>query len=382
VSNSSATPSAVGAATVSGAVCWCGNREFTTFSPAYLRCSACHTLVVRRMPSESALLVADDDHDFYGRGYYERHIVSEYGLPPLVERARRDLPERCLHWLRTLLRYKHPPATVLELGSAHGGFVSLLRSAGFDATGLEMSPSTVEFACRTFGVPMLVGPVQEQPIEPRSIDVIALFDVLEHLPDPPGTMRHCLTLLKPDGLLIVQMPDAPDGGTYDDLVAADAPFLQHMKEKEHLHLFTRDAARQLFAGVGCDFVEFEPAIFEHYDMCLVASRRPPARPSAEQLEASLTATASGRLVLALLDLDDQKHEITQRYVASEADREARLQVIEAQGRDLGMRRGQRADVLAVIDAASKTFAGRWFARDLLRRLAALLDEPDAPDVRK
>ena len=111
-----------------------------------------------------------------------------------------------MHWLQTLVKFKRPPAETIELGCAHGGFVALMQWAGFTARGLELSPWIVKFAEQTFGIPMLLGPIEDQPIEPASLDVIALMDVLEHLPDPVGTMAHCLRLLKPDG--ITPDPDA------------------------------------------------------------------------------------------------------------------------------------------------------------------------------
>src|SRR5713101_4073412 len=101
--------------------CWCGSAELHLFSPDYLEC----------------------------------HHAA-YGGPDFYTRTRGDLTERALYWLRTLLQYRLPPGKVLELGSAHGGFVALLRSAGFDATGLEMSRWVVDFARQTFGVPMLL----------------------------------------------------------------------------------------------------------------------------------------------------------------------------------------------------------------------------------
>ncbi|MGQ9532551.1 MAG: class I SAM-dependent methyltransferase, partial [Desulfotomaculales bacterium] len=118
-------------------------------------------------------------------------------------RARTDLPERCLYWLRTLLKYKLPPGRVLELGCGHGGFVALLRWAGFEAIGLELSPWVVGFARQTFGIPTLLGPVENQVIEPSSLEAIVLMDVLEHLPNPLSTLRHCLELLKQDGIFVI-----------------------------------------------------------------------------------------------------------------------------------------------------------------------------------
>ncbi len=82
---------------------------------------------------------------------------------------------------------------------------------------VEMSPWVVEFGQKTFGVPISVGPVEDLDIAPGSLDVIALMDVLEHLPDPAATMAHCLKLLKPDGLLLIQTPQFKEEMNYDGI---------------------------------------------------------------------------------------------------------------------------------------------------------------------
>src|SRR4051812_39212567 len=166
--------------------CWCGNTELSPFSPTYLKCSLCETLILARMPKPSISKVSDDELDFYGRGYWLSYQEKNFGYPNVTIRSRTDLPERCLHWLRTALKYKLPQGRCLELGSAHGGFVALLRWAGFDATGLELSPWMMNYARQTFDVPMLLGRIEEQAIEAGSLDVVGLMDVLEHLPDPAG----------------------------------------------------------------------------------------------------------------------------------------------------------------------------------------------------
>src|SRR6185503_8503899 len=115
-------------------LCWCDKSSLVTFSPDYAVCQHCGTLVSQVGLSVEQLTVRDDDQDFYGREYWLSHQRQDLGLPDIYARARSDLPERGLYWLRTLLSYKLPPARVLELGSSHGGFVALLRWAGFDAT--------------------------------------------------------------------------------------------------------------------------------------------------------------------------------------------------------------------------------------------------------
>ena len=59
------------------------------------------------------------------------------------------------HWLRTLMQFVLPPARVLEVGCGHGGFVAMMRQAGYDAMGLELSPSIVKFARDTFDIPVI-----------------------------------------------------------------------------------------------------------------------------------------------------------------------------------------------------------------------------------
>jgi hypothetical protein len=82
------------------------------------------------MPPVTIAEVRDDSRDFYGREYWFSTQEELLGLPNLERRARLDLPERCLYWLRTILKYKRPPARVLEIGAAHGGFIAELRWCG------------------------------------------------------------------------------------------------------------------------------------------------------------------------------------------------------------------------------------------------------------
>jgi len=320
--------------------CWCGNDQLKEFSPEYLECSKCGTLVSCEGLGVEDTQVKNDDVDFYGKEYWLSHQTEHYGFPDIYQRARQDLVERCIYWLHTLLDYKLPPATVLELGCSHGGSVALLHWAGFRASGLEMSPWVVEFAHKTFNIPMLLGRVEDQQIEAESLDAIVLYDVLEHLPEPLDTLGYCASLLKPDGILIVQIPSFEEGKLYLDMVKQNDSFLELMQPIEHLHLFSRRAAQQFFERLSFNYLEFKPALFA-YDMYLVASREPLVKRSPEEIEASLLASTSGRLVQALLDqtatlqqLQASHQELVAFYQASESDRADRLQVIENQGQDL------------------------------------------------
>ena len=353
--------------------CWCGNSDLEPFSPAYRRCLACGTLVATRAAGPELARVGYDEQGFYGRDYWFTHQEKDLGSASIVSRARTDLPERCLHWLRALLKYRLPPASILELGSAHGGFVALLRWAGYAASGLELSPWVAGYARQTFDVPMFVGPVEEQAIAPGSLDAIALMDVLEHLPDPAGTLRHCLQLLRPDGLLLMQTPALPEGATYEQMQSEHSPFLEQLKGDEHLYLFSTRSVRELLQRLGAGHVALEPAIFAHYDMFLAASRAPLTAHPWDEAEMALTATPGGRLVLALLDLQAeaarlthlegernearaQAEHLTRQLETAQADRAERLAVIQEQGVRIGQLQAERNNLQALAETLQTQLA--------------------------
>jgi 2-polyprenyl-3-methyl-5-hydroxy-6-metoxy-1,4-benzoquinol methylase len=308
--------------------CWCGNADLLPFGPEYGECRACGTLVyLKDMPPEQ-LLVRDDKTDFYGKKYWLEHQQDAFGNVDIHTRARNDLTERNLHWLKTLIKYRLPSAKVLELGCSHGGFVALLRQAGYDAAGVEMSPWVVEYGQNTFGVPISVGPIETLEIDPGSLDVIALMDVLEHLPDPVATMAYCLKLLKPDGLLLLQTPQFKEGMNYAALVETNARFQEMLIPDEHIYLFSDRSVTRLFKQLGAEYIQFEPAIFGHYDMFFAVSRVPLQVNTPEQVESALLAEPNGRFVLALLDLRERELDLTRKLQESEADRLARSEQIE------------------------------------------------------
>ncbi len=302
--------------------CWCGNTDYQPFGPDYGECTVCGTLVyLLEMPPEK-LLVHDDESDFYGKNYWLERQKDEFGTADIFSRARTDLTERNLHWLKTLLKYRSPSdGKALELGCSHGSFVALMRMAGFDASGVELSPWVVDFAQKTFGVPISLGPIENLDITPGSLDVLVAMDVLEHLPDPATTMGRCLELLKPDGLLLLQTPQFIGGASYEEFVAGKNRFLEMLIPEEHIYLFTRESVTRMFRGLGARFIHFEPAIFAHYDMFFVVSRTHLTWRPTDDVSATLESRPVGRMALALLDLRE-------RELASESDRIARGEQID------------------------------------------------------
>lgn len=360
--------------------CWCGNSDFKSFGPKYGECKVCGTLVASNSLTDEQLTVHNDETDFYGKQYWTGHQAQSFGFPDISIRARNDLTERNLHWLKTLMKFRLAPSNVVEIGCAHGSFVALLRQVGYQAIGVEMSPWVVEFGRKTFAIPIEVGPVENLDIPVGSLDAIALMDVIEHLPDPIATMRHCLDLLRPDGILLIQTPEFQEGMKYDDLLASKSPFLEQLKADEHLYLFSTRSITEFFSRMGADYIQFEPAIFKHYDMFFVVSREPLSVNEPAEIESSLLYTPEGRLALALLDLRDRELSLADKLATSEADRQTRLEQVNRLSellREVEADRAARAEQIETLTSMVETSEADRAARaQQIDLLTAMLKESE------
>ncbi len=273
-----------------------------------------------------------------------------------MDRARADLPERAVFWLSTVLRFRRPPGRMLELGCGPGAFVGILAQAGFEAEGLELSPAVVELARRHFGVTVHCGPLEEQALPSEQYCGVSAFDVLEHLPDPVGTLERAVELLEPGGWLLLQTPGFRDpAGGYEEMVEKSDHFLEHLKPEEHLTLFSENSLRMLLARVGLEHVQFMPALYD-YDMYAIASREPLVELEPEAASQALLASPSQRMALALLDLTKEKEAVRERWQTAEEDRRQRMKIILDQAGEVGDLRGQLESTQQELGRAHQTGA--------------------------
>jgi SAM-dependent methyltransferase len=109
--------------------------------------------------------------------------------------------------LQSIQKYLPPKgAKILDVGTAGGGFLEAAQRFGYEAVGLEPSHFMVEQG-RQNGLKIEQGSMDNHPFAPASFDMVCLWDVLEHVPNPEATLAAIRKIIKPHGVLLINYPD-------------------------------------------------------------------------------------------------------------------------------------------------------------------------------
>ncbi len=102
----------------------------------------------------------------------------------------------------------------LEVGCGYGGLLIAFHNHGYQVTGLDINPDLVKFAqlnLSDFGInqPVLQADILSSDIVNKigRFDVIALYDVIEHVDDVPRCLDQLAELLNPGGMIGFKIPN-------------------------------------------------------------------------------------------------------------------------------------------------------------------------------
>ncbi|HUG13436.1 MAG TPA: class I SAM-dependent methyltransferase, partial [Thermomicrobiales bacterium] len=192
---------------VDGAGCaLCGGERFRTLFVArdrllgrpgefpVARCHACGLTQLRPPPSADTLAA------HYPDTYYP---LDAEPAAEAIDVAR-GLLERVADWTT---RSGRTAPRVLDVGCGTGLYLHLARQQGMSARGVELSESAAAYGRERFGLDIHHGTLETAALSPGSFDVITMWHVLEHLPDPVGALRRCASALAPGGSLLIGTPN-------------------------------------------------------------------------------------------------------------------------------------------------------------------------------
>ncbi len=151
----------------------------------------------------------------------------------------KERPDISTNDLRLIARWLPTTGRVLDIGSGHGGFVELARTAGFFAVALDRNPdAAVEWRQRVLGV---IADALMLPFTARAFDVVRAKDVIEHFPDPLHFVVTMRRVIRPGGLLVIHTPS---------VWSMFYPVANFWDEYTHIRPFTRLALERVATEAG------------------------------------------------------------------------------------------------------------------------------------
>lgn len=222
-----------------------GRDRFHDISGTYclVRCRQCGLIYLDPTPTPEEL---------------DRHYPVDY-IP--YSKAIDDEPGLLKRWDRRYGMYKRyravtqstgrEPGRVLDVGCATGNFLDAMRRhGGWQPVGVELNPYASNYARERLGLDVFTGTLEEAGFRDSSFDVVTLWDVLEHVPDPRTTLQEIARVLRTGGILVASLPNP---GTWE--IGLFGPYWAGWDVPRHLHLFTHDVIARYLEEAGFELIK-------------------------------------------------------------------------------------------------------------------------------
>ena len=256
-----------------------------------VQCRRCGlTYVNPRLPSAQL-------HEMYQEDYWASDRAKEFGYsgylaegPLYLRTYRRRMP--------IIRRHKPQPGAVLDVGCAAGFFLAVAAEEGWRPTGVELSAPMAQYARDELHLAdVRRGDLLSIELPAAAFDVITLWDVLEHLEDPPAHLAAARRLLKPDGVLVIETQNV--ASLFARLLGRK---WQHYKHAEHLYHFDPATLSRLLSEAGFEVLENTPRLGGKYvSMDFLVERIGRIHPWLSTLAAPLRLIGSRALYVNLRD---------------------------------------------------------------------------------
>jgi SAM-dependent methyltransferase len=221
----------------------CGSRSQTLLYEKngwpVVRCGECGLVFVGREPSPEKLIA------LYDENYYEDPAEEGYAGYAAAEARKRHHDRSLLNELAKLVT----PGELIEIGCAYGFFLDEARQHGWRIQGLEPSSHAASEASRLLGIDISSRPFTELTLDPESVDAVAMWDVIEHLPNPRATLAKAAATLRPGGVIAISTGDIGSSAA-----RLHGPDWSLMTPPWHQYYFSRKTLRRMLESTGFDVV--------------------------------------------------------------------------------------------------------------------------------
>ncbi len=226
----------------------CGSEKarqaFEKYGLTFMVCLDCETAFMNPRPTPTILEWYYATSENYR--YWNKYIF------PASEKSRREkiFRPRAERIVDICQRNNIENGALLEVGAGFGTFCEEVQHLAIfrRVIALEPTPDLAETCCRK-GLEVIEKPIEQVHFASNGIDIIASFEVIEHLFSPKDFLLNCANMLSPGGLLVVTCPNIKGF----DIVVLQA--LSDTVDVEHLNYFHPASLSHLVTKCGFETLE-------------------------------------------------------------------------------------------------------------------------------
>ena len=236
-------------------------KDFTVSGELFpvAECNNCKVRFTQGIPGSASIA------QYYQSEDYISHTNTSKGF---INRLYQLVRKRTIRNKRKLIEKVTgmQKGVLLDVGSGTGSFVSKMKQAGWQVTGLEPDEAARKVAKNLYGIELEnTDKLFQLPIE--NFDVITLWHVLEHVHDLTAYIQQLRSLLKSNGKLIIAVPNytSKDAAIYKEYWAAyDVP--------RHLYHFSPYSMEVLMKKNGLTIKQYKPMWYDSFYISSLSSK--------------------------------------------------------------------------------------------------------------
>ena len=225
---------------------YCGSKNTHAYCPAnglgLVQCRDCDLVYVGMRPDAEAL------YRLYEQSYFQNNDSGVVGYTDYIRdefNIRKTAQRRARH-----IEQYIQPGKMIDVGCAMGFFIDEMAKRGWQVEGLDVSKFATQYVQQHFGHVASNGSFTDVALAEGAYDLVTMFDVIEHVPDPQAYMRRAAQILRMGGVYELATPDVH---SYPARLTGKR-WIGYKLSEEHIYYFSVQTLTQMLDAAGFDVV--------------------------------------------------------------------------------------------------------------------------------